>query len=68
MALRAGFRDKIGAIFSGRNNPIELTPRNITKPLDFDWKQNVGAAFDHTQMTEYGYYAVVSTVRILRLL
>ena len=34
---------------------------NVTKPLDTDWKENAGAAFDHTQMTEYGYYAVVST-------
>ena len=22
---------------------------NVTKPLDTDWKQNAGAAFDHTQ-------------------
>ena len=34
---------------------------NITSPMDFDWTKDVGVAFDHTIMTDRGYYALLST-------
>lgn len=34
---------------------------NITAPMDFDWTKDFGAAFDHTFMTEWAYYALFST-------
>ena len=35
---------------------------NVTAPMDFDWTSDVGAAFDHTFLTDKGRYALFSTV------